>query len=38
VVPEHTQWCREVADHGGAVDVVNLAEVDHIGAAIAGGR
>jgi hypothetical protein len=38
VVPEHTQWCREqVADHGGA-DVVNLGDVDHIGAAIAGCR
>jgi hypothetical protein len=38
VVPEHTQWCREqVAAHGG-VDVVNLGDVDHIGAAIAGCR
>jgi hypothetical protein len=35
VVPEHTKWCREqVAAHGGAVNVVNLGDVDHIGATI----
>ena len=29
---------EQVAAHGGAVDVVNLGDVDHIGAAIAGCR
>jgi hypothetical protein len=38
VVREHTQWCREPVVAHGAVVVVSLGAVDHIGAAIAGGR
>ena len=38
VVPGHTQWCREPVAAHGAVDVVNLGGVDHIGAAVAAGR
>ena len=33
----HEVTPEQVAAHGGAVDRVNLGDVDHIGAAIAGG-